>query len=318
MNVRALVLILVVGLLAVGGLAGVYFTMFAGEPEPEVPAAPPPPPDRDGDGVPDHADNAADDPTRWPAWAGDAHYPSKAASHVMVLAASEEIPENTLLEDRHIREVERARGDYPDGTILADQKGKVVGEISKVVIREGEFYRPQHFFGGRRLAFLIPRFMRAISFNYSAGVDFVGGLLKPGDIVDIMGHFTVPERPGRAEYTKVFLQGVKILGIGPDLGFPPPPVKEGEPPPPPPPPATFITLALTPREAELLFWAEKSNPGNLRYALRSPLQRLDAATIGVTADAFFGVTLMRRPHEVEVVRGARAPETVRVPREKGL
>lgn len=314
MNVRVLVIFLLVGLLAVVGLVGMYFTMFAGEPVPEVQAPPPPPPDRDGDGVPDQADNAPDDPTRWPAWGGDAHYPSKPASHVQVLAASEEIPENTLIEERHVREVERARGDYPEGTILADQKTKVVGEISRVVIREGEFFRPQMFFGGKRLAFLIPRFMRAVSFNYSPGVDFVGGMLKPGDVVDVMGHFTIPERSPAEQFTKFFLQGVKVLGIGTDIGFPPPPPKEGEPPPPPPPPATFITLALTPREAELMYWAEKTNPGNIRVALRSPLQRLDAATPGQTGEGFFGLTLMRRPHTIEVFRGARAPEEVKVKR----
>lgn len=308
MNVRVLVIVLVVGVLAILGLTAVYFTIIAEPKPPETPAPPPPPPDTDNDGINDPEERAKgtdpNDPTRYP------------GSHVMILVAAGEIGENVLLAAEHLREVERAKGDYPEGTFLVEKKSEALGKITRAVIRDGEPITSRHIFSERRLAYLIPRFMRAISFNYDE-LAAIGGMLKPGDFVDIMGYFTVPER-GNEQYSKIFVQGAKVLGIGQDLGFPKPPpdtaAQAGGAPPPPPPPTRFVTFALTPREAELLFWAEKNNPGNLRYALRSPLQSLEAVTEGQTTENFYGLTLMRRPHRVEVFVGAREAKEVSVDR----
>lgn len=96
----------------------------------------------------------------------------------------------------------------------------------------------------------------------------VGGLLNPGDRVDILAHLNTPaqEEAQRQEKrtTVTLFQNIQILAIGPNVG-----------------PGDFetqqktsnliITFAVDPRQAELLTFAEKN--GYLQLVLRSPQEK---------------------------------------------
>ncbi len=97
----------------------------------------------------------------------------------------------------------------------------------------------------------------------------IGGLINPGDFVDIIGQLEMPKEEGTKEkekITTVLFQNIQILAVG--TNFKP---LENEMP-------TYeaqqaartltVTLALTPQEASLLAFAQAN--GKLQLSLRSP------------------------------------------------
>lgn len=119
--------------------------------------------------------------------------------------------------------------------------------------------------GGARvgLAGLIPMDYRAISIAVDA-TSSVTGLVKPGDIVDIIGTFKFPEMKsdkGLDTITLTLLQGVVVLATGTELKN----VRSAE--------GgkksySTVTLQLTPDEAEMIVFA--SQKGRLTLSLRNP------------------------------------------------
>lgn len=117
----------------------------------------------------------------------------------------------------------------------------------------------------------------------------VGGLISPGDYVDVIAQMNMPDssgREGKAEensVTTVLFQNVRVLAV--DTNYeetPSAPVyqiqqKAKQ---------LFITLALSPEEAGLLTFAQKQ--GKLQFALRPPASRempsLQAASWDTLAD----------------------------------
>jgi len=202
------------------------------------------------------------------------------AKKIRILAARREIPAGTLLEldDITTKEVfEKSVGrnvffdePRPDGTRDAD---RIIGKRLLYPLRVGEpiwwsFVDLPRNTGGR-LSNSITSGMRALSIAVS-GESAVSGLVKPDDRVDILGTFTLPSRsvPGELEVvTLTMLQDVSILATGTTTaeseyavdgtararagGF------------------NAVTLAVTPREAELLVFSETMK-GRLTLSLRNP------------------------------------------------
>ncbi len=105
---------------------------------------------------------------------------------------------------------------------------------------------------------------RAVSIPVSS-VSSVSGLIKPNNIVDIIGTFHFPDAKGDASLdtvTMTVLQRVKVLACGSDLGY----TTQGQ-------QAQMarsystVTLELTPKEAEMIIFA--SQKGSLTLVLRS-------------------------------------------------
>lgn len=119
----------------------------------------------------------------------------------------------------------------------------------------------------RSLAYVMPRDKRALTLRINT-LSAVGGLLSPGDFVDILAHLNVPgqERTSEERRTTVTLfQNIQVLAVGPSFS----------------PSEDFesqqraanliVTFAVDPRQAELLTFAEKN--GHLQLVLRSPDER---------------------------------------------
>jgi pilus assembly protein CpaB len=97
----------------------------------------------------------------------------------------------------------------------------------------------------------------------------IGGLINPGDFVDIIGQLEMPVQEGSEdteEITTVLFQNIQILAVGTNFK----PIENETP--------TYeaqqsartltVTLALTPQEASLLAFAQTN--GQLKLSLRSP------------------------------------------------
>jgi len=108
------------------------------------------------------------------------------------------------------------------------------------------------------------------------------GMVKPGDYVDIIGNFPVPQMvEGKITSqlaTVTLFQNVLILAIGGQMGSAPSPQAQqtsG--------PVQVITFALPPKEAELLLFA--SQQGKLTLILRPPLDTATSTLPVATWDA---------------------------------
>lgn len=125
-------------------------------------------------------------------------------------------------------------------------------------------YRP-----GGGLGNMVKQGMRAISISVS-GAAAVSGLVQPNDRVDVLGTFSLPSKGNPAEMESVtlsVLQDVTVLATGARLADQESGAKTrggeragGY---------NMITLEVTPREAELLVFAQTVK-GGLTLALRNP------------------------------------------------
>jgi len=138
--------------------------------------------------------------------------------------------------------------------------------------------------GADSLAFVIPKGMRAISINADQVLS-AGGLVLPGDYVDIVGVFSLKKADGNEEeayYVRTIIQNVEVLAVAQTIADVPPPAEDGaeaaaadssgtqrargseaEP----NPEATTLTLLVEPEKAEWVFLAEAN--GTLRAIVRS-------------------------------------------------
>ncbi len=119
--------------------------------------------------------------------------------------------------------------------------------------------------GGRGLAGDIKNGMRAISINVN-GAAAVSGMIRPNDRIDVIGTFSFPSRqhPGEMELvTLTIIQDVTVLATGTEtakslVGST---RRAGS--------YNMVTLEVTPREAEMLVFAEQIK-GRISLALRNP------------------------------------------------
>ena len=117
------------------------------------------------------------------------------------------------------------------------------------------------------LAAVVKKGMRAVSINAS-GAAAVTGMVNPNDHVDVIGTFTFPDESGKRDQTALvtctILQNVLVLATGKitakmagrdNAGAP-----QGA--------YSTVTLEVTPREAEMLAFAEQMR-GRLSLSLRN-------------------------------------------------
>ena len=145
---------------------------------------------------------------------------------------------------------------------------------------------------GDSLSYVIPDGRRAMAVDVNEVVA-VGGLVLPGDYVDVMATFDVTFRDGEDEktedkyFTRLILQNIEVLAVAQTVVDAPPEAgtatssggeataagsettdgqrarnTEAEP----EPKANTVTLSMTPQEAQLIFLAEQN--GVIRMAVR--------------------------------------------------
>ena len=119
--------------------------------------------------------------------------------------------------------------------------------------------------GYKGLAHDIQPGMRAVSIAVS-GANAVSGMVRPADTVDVLGTFSFAEGEGASAdelVTLTMLQNVTVLATGTDTAKTIDPMARNA--------AGYstVTLEVTPREAELLVFAQQMR-GRLSLTLRSP------------------------------------------------
>ena len=222
---------------------------------------------------------------------------SGAASVAPAVVAKQDIPARTkitssMVEVRQIGLDDRSELAFTD---LSD----VVGRVTRVSIATKEQVLSAKVVAlagvaetGDTLSFIIPDGRRAISIGVSEVVSS-GGLVLPGDYVDVIGVFDVEFRNAQGEketqdkyFSRVILQNLEVLAVAQTLVDAPteagtPTEEEGSgataessgtqrarnTEADPEPKAATVTLSVTGQEAQLLFLAEEN--GVLRLAVRA-------------------------------------------------
>jgi len=165
------------------------------------------------------------------------------------------------------------------------------------------------------LALRTPPGKRAVTLKMDSLVA-VGGLVNPGDYVDIISHLNVPARDPKAKdkkdsVTAMIFQNIQILAINTNIDQPGTYAEQQKD------PGLKVTVAVTPEEASLLVFAEKN--GKLELALRSPNEKkpamISAATWSTLAEYVLQNTgaELRVPDEA-VIKPQVAEEETDVPR----
>jgi pilus assembly protein CpaB len=217
-----------------------------------------------------------------------------AASMAPAVVAKQDIPARTkitsgMVEVRQVPSDTRSELAYTDLT-------QVVGRVTRYPIATNEEVLSTKVVAlesaaktGDSLSYVIPEGRRAISIEVNQVISS-GGLVLPGDYVDVIGVFNVNFRDGDQErteekyFSRIILQNIEVLAVAQTVVDTPPEVgtttgTDGETATTdasgqrvrnteaaPEPKASTVTLSVTPQEAQLLFLAEEN--GVLRLAVR--------------------------------------------------
>jgi pilus assembly protein CpaB len=220
-----------------------------------------------------------------------------AASMVPAVVARQDIPARTKITTTMV-EVQQVPTDTHSELAYTDLS-QVVGQVTRYPIATNEEVLSSKVVSlqsvaktGDSLSYVIPEGKRAISIEVSEVVSS-GGLVLPGDYVDIMGVFNVTFRNGDQEttedkyFSRIILQNIEVLAVAQTVVDTAPVAgtttdagggttttdaasadaqrarnTEAAP----EPKASTVTLSVTPQEAQLLFLAEEN--GVLRLAVR--------------------------------------------------
>ncbi len=188
---------------------------------------------------------------------------------IEALAFTKAVPAGTILSEAEIgvRKVPKLglRGQAVERANFRDVLGRklLVGRDAKEVLFWSDLEGGDPTAHG--LSADVKRQMRAISINVS-GAAAVSGMVKPNDHVDVIGTFNFPGEDGKIKkgdlVTCTILQNVLVLATGKEtaksrtqsLGY-----AQGY---------SMVTLEVTPREAEMLAFAEQIK-GRLILTLRN-------------------------------------------------
>ena len=181
-----------------------------------------------------------------------------------VLVTTQEIPARARITDTMVsREMRASNTVQPDA--IADAK-QAVGSLALITIPAGSELTSSAI--GTNVALALPvrlePGMRAVSIPVDRVKD-VSGLVQPGDRVDVIA-IPPPKTNGAPPKAVTIFRGVRVLSVGNALENPsatPPPEMQA---------AATVTLEVTPKQADLLAWADAN--ATLRLALRSPRESI--------------------------------------------
>ncbi len=187
-----------------------------------------------------------------------------------VLAFTHDVPAGTVLSTKDLGVMTVPARGLRGQALTEENKSDVLGRKTVIGHKELEVVFWSDIEGGnpatRGLSTDVKRQMRAMSINVN-GAASVSGMIKPNDHVDVIGTFNFPDDEGKIRrgdpITCTILQNVLVLATGKetaksrvrDLGF----RDSGY---------STVTLEVTPREAEMLAFAEQIK-GRLILTLRN-------------------------------------------------
>jgi len=187
---------------------------------------------------------------------------------VSVVIAKTEIPAGGTIEVRDLdMQLVHISGLQPNA---ARSLERIIGMMTAVPISKGEQILLSKLISTERatsLAVATPVGKRAITIPVDT-ISSVGGMIKPGDYVDVMGIVDIPiTQEGKQVAQTAILplfQNVLVLAVGLQFAGTPPLAKREVP----KESAPIITLAVSPQEANLIAFV--SEQGKIRFTLRSP------------------------------------------------
>lgn len=220
------------------------------------------------------------------------------AALVPVLVAATDIPVRTEVTPQMLA-IKQVPADarHPKALTAVEQ---AAGKVASLPISAGEQVLSTKFFTRAEdsgLAFRVPPGRRAVSVGVSELISS-GGLINPGDFVDVIGIFpngsdgASPDGATGQDVVTVVLQNIEVLAVAQSIQGPaesaglaanlpgssrPDPTKQEAVA---RPSARTATLAVTPEEAEKLILAEEK--GKIRLALRSTADHEILAPAAVT------------------------------------
>lgn len=157
---------------------------------------------------------------------------------------------------------------------------EVVGQVTKETIYNGEpiihermadeNYKKNH------LSYSVPDGYRAVTLQYNP-VMGVGNFVQPGDYVDVIGTYDEKVSPTNADVSKIILQKVLVLAVGPNTGIDLEQKNATD--------IQTITLAVTPKEAEKLVFTEER--ASVRLMLRPLNEETKPTTTGASKTNIF-------------------------------
>lgn len=224
-----------------------------------------------------------------------------------VLIAKEDMPKGTTIEpDMLVAAIVPNQYVQPNAVTSLD---RIAGMIIAAPISKGEQISLSKLISpaqatGSSLAMATPVGKRAISISVD-NIASLGGMIRPGDYVDVIGMVPTAIAAGGKEVTQVstmpLFQNVLVLAVGQDLGgiiretagrYKKEEKKEVSP---------IVTLALSPQEANLIAFVQEQ--GKIRLVLRSPAD----SQIQTVAPANWETLLMYLTPE-EALRKAKPQE----------
>ncbi|HEY6234790.1 MAG TPA: Flp pilus assembly protein CpaB [Candidatus Elarobacter sp.] len=182
-----------------------------------------------------------------------------------VYVAAHDVPARALLNDALVSEVKRPASEI-DPDAVVDRK-ELAGKYSLITIPAGSVVTRSKIglAGANALPARLPIGMRAVSISIDK-VKGVAGLIQPGDRVDVIA---VPPRvASETPRASAILRGALVLAMGNEVettSATPSPDNQN---------LTTVTLALTPRQVDLLASADLNT--TLRLALRPPKESIRA------------------------------------------
>ncbi len=232
---------------------------------------------------------------------------SGAASMVPAVVAKQDIPARTKVTTSMV-EVRQVPTDAHSELAYTDLS-QVVGQVTRYPVATGEEVLSTKVVSlesvattGDSLSYIIPEGKRGISIQVSE-VTSSGGLVLPGDYVDVIGVFDVTFGNGDQQivknkyFSRIILQNIEVLAVAQTVVDTAPEVgtttgdttttgtdaqRARNTDVAPEPKASTITLSVTPQEAQLLFLAEEN--GVLRLAER-PYGDSSVQDIPIVAEA---------------------------------
>ena len=177
-----------------------------------------------------------------------------------VLVATQEIPARSRITAEMVsKQMRPAQGVEPDAVA---EPAQAVGSLALITIPTGGQITSSKI--GTNVAQALPvrlePGMRAVSIPVDRVKD-VAGLVQPGDRVDVIA-IPPSKNTGPPPKAVTIFRAIRVLAVGNALENPsatPSPQEEQ---------AATVTLEVTPRQADLLAWADSN--ATLRLALRSP------------------------------------------------
>lgn len=193
------------------------------------------------------------------------------AATIRVAAAARDIPGGTTITKGDIGTKTVFRRSVGDGVVTPEQIEMIYGRKALFTLNFKDPVFWSYIEGASptdaSLASIVTPGMRAISISAS-GAAAVSGMVEPNDRVDVLGTFSFPSEsvPGEMELvTLTVLQDVTVLATGRRMAKAIPERGRSR-------DTTgysTVTLEVTPREAELLVFAEQMR-GRLALSLRNP------------------------------------------------